>query len=311
MTGPDNKNILVIGPPDSGKQTAIKNINGKNANILSASYGRAIINNTKNYLFSLKGDDGFKSFEDVLLSFENGEPADGVIILLDNSRGVMETDIEVMDMILSRNIPHIVFSNKQDLNNASLDEYFEESIIIPTIAKNGIGVQDGFKLLLKLIGQKKQHVNVRKSEYKYRKAFNSKKVHNKFREAEKLEKLKDILEESDNHDICKLRMFMHPIELEKMVKTLENHGFSNMTVAETKYIDNKNASMETYRCSQYDVQLKMKTEIIMILRKDDVQYVLKAVRSIKSDDIDDNILITPIERVLRVRTLEEGEEAID
>ncbi len=49
----------------------------------------------------------------------------------------------------------------------------------------------------------------------------------------------------------------------------------------------------------------------MILKKEDVQYVLKAVRSIKTDDIDDNILITPIERVLRVRTLEEGEEAID
>jgi signal recognition particle receptor subunit beta/nitrogen regulatory protein PII len=311
VTGPESRNILVVGPPDSGKQTAIKNIDVGNSMILSTSYGRAIINNQKKYLFSFKGKEGFKSLEDVLHSFENGQCADGVIILLDNSRGVMETDTEVMDMILSRNIPYIVFSNKQDLNNASLDENFGESIIIPTIAKEGIGVQDGFRLLLKLIDKNKQHVNVRKSEYKYRKVFNSKKVHNRFRDAEKLEKLKNILEESDNHEICKLRMFMHPIELERMVKTLENHGFSNMTVAETKCIDNQNASMETYRCSQYDVQLKMKTEIIMILRKDDVQYVLKAVRSIKSDDIDDNILITPIERVLRVRTLEEGEEAID
>lgn len=311
MTGPESRNILVVGPPDSGKQTAIENIDVGNSMILSASYGRAIINSQKNYLFSLKGEEGFKSLEDVLQSFEDGQCADGVIILLDNSRGAMETDIEVRDMILSRNIPHIVFSNKQDLNNASLHEDFGESIIIPTIAKDGIGVQDGLRLLLKLINEKKQHANVKKSEYKYRKVFNSKKVHNRFRDAEKLEKLKDILDKSDNHEICKLRMFMHPIELDRMVKTLENHGFSNMTVVETKYIDNQNASMETYRCSQYDVQLKVKTEIIMILKKEDVQYVLKAVKSIKTDDIDDNILITPIERVLRVRTLEEGEEAID
>ncbi|KAF5084043.1 P-II family nitrogen regulator [Methanobacterium aggregans] len=309
--GQGSKNILVVGPPDSGKQTAVEGIDSKNSNILSASYGRAIINNQKNYLFSFKGEEGFKSLEDVLLSFENGQCADGIIILIDNSRGVMETDYEVRDMILSMNIPHVVFSNKQDLNNASLNGDLEGSMIIPTIATEGIGVQDGFRLLLKLIEQKENHVNVKKSEYTYRKVFNSKKVHNRFRDAEKLEKLKDILEESENHDICKLRMFMHPIELEGMVKTLENHGFSNMTVVETKYVDNQNTSMETYRCSQYDVQLKVKTEIIMILKKDDVQYVLKAVRSIKSDDIDDKILITPIERVLRVRTLEEGEEAID
>ena len=63
-------------------------------------------------------------------------------------------------MILSRNIPYIVFSNKQDLNNASFDENFGESIIIPTIAKEGIGVQDGFRLLLKLIDKNKQHVKI-------------------------------------------------------------------------------------------------------------------------------------------------------
>ena len=57
--------------------------------------------------------------------------------------------------------------------------------------------------------------------------------------------------------------------------------------------------------------MKMKVEIIIIVKKDDIQYVLKAIKSNKSNDSDNEIFITPIERVLRVITLEESIEAID
>ena len=96
-----------------------------------------------------------------------------------------------------------------------------------------------------------------------------------------------------------------------MVKTFESCGFSNVTVVEIKDMDEQKLSSETYRGSQYNVRMKMKVEIIMIVKKDDIQYVVKAIESIKSNDIDDEIFITPIERVLRVRTLEESIEAID
>ena len=62
--------------------------------------------------------------------------------------------------------------------------------------------------------------------------------------------------------------------------------------------------METYRGSQYEISLKIKVEIIMILKNDDIPYVIKAIESIKSDDVDDNVIITPLEKVIRLRTEE-------
>lgn len=77
-------------------------------------------------------------------------------------------------------------------------------------------------------------------------------------------------------------------------------------------MDKGNTTIQSYRGHQYEVnKVILKVEMMMILKKDHVQYVLKAIESIKNDNIDDNIIITPIERILRVRTLEEGEEAID
>ena len=40
-----------------------------------------------------------------------------------------------------------------------------------------------------------------------------------------------------------------------------------MTVVEIKYMDNQKILDETYRGSQYNVRMKMKVEIIMIVKK--------------------------------------------
>jgi signal recognition particle receptor subunit beta/nitrogen regulatory protein PII len=305
--GNEKKNILIIGPPDSGKQTAIGNIEGGNSRIKSYSYGSAIINNQKNFLFKSKGEE-FKFYEEIIKSFENGEVADGIVILLDNSKGFRENDEEIVKMVVSTNIPHVVFSNKQDLSSKVLNANFYDFTIIPTIATEGIGVQDGLRLLLKLIEQKEQHLKVKKSDYRIRKVVNTKTMENKINDAEKLNY---IMTKSDTPDICKLKMSMHPTELDKMIKTLQNRGFSNITV-ESKNVDEGNVTIQSYRGHQYEVyKLILKVEMMMILKKDHVEYVLKAIESIKNENIDDNIIITPIERILRIRTLEEGEEAID
>jgi nitrogen regulatory protein PII len=303
-------NILILGPPASGKKTVVLNIKDKNAKIKTASYRSAIINNEKIHLFSSKEEEKLESFERIISSFENGEITQGIIILIDNSKGITKTDNDIVNMVVSKKIPHVIFSNKNDLSNKAINTNFEDSLIIPTIATEGIGINDGFRLLLKLIIKKEENKKtVKKSEY-IDNVSNIEKIENKFYHEETPE-LKELIEKSDNQDICQMKITLHPIELENMVQIFENCGFSNMTVVEIKYMDEQKLSRETYRGSQYNIRMKMKVEMIMIVKKDDVKYVLKAIESIKSNDIDDKIFITPIERVLRVRTLEEGLEAID
>lgn len=304
------KNILIVGPPDSGKKTAVLHIKDKNTNIKTATYGSAIINNQEIHLFRCKGEEKLESFEKIITSFENGQITDGIVILLDNSKVIKKNDYEIVDMVVLKKIPHVIFSNKNDLCNKALNNSFEDSLIIPTIATEGIGINDGFRLLLKLINKKEGNITTVENSEFHGNVSNTANLQNRLYNGE-IPELKDFMKKSDNQDICKIRISMHPIELENMVQTFENCGFSNMTVIEIKYMDDQKLSSETYRGSQYNIRMKMKVEIIMIVKKEDIQYVLKAIESIKSNDIDDEIFITPIERVLRVRTLEENIEAID
>lgn len=313
----NKRNILIIGPPDSGKETVMQDleslINRGYLRIKAYTYGRVIINNTKNYLFSSnKGE--FRSLEEILCKWENKKDTDGIIILLDSSRGVKETDIEIIELVTKTNISHVIFSNKQDLNCNGLKNDFTDAIIIPTIATEGIGVKDGLKILLKQIEQEKNHLEVgrseeiKRSEESYRKVYSSKRLRNGTINPKK--KSLNVVKPK-NSSICRLRIIMHPIELDGVKKTLEKCGFSNITVAEVRCATTEACSTETYRADHHSIDLKPKFELAMVVKREDLKYVVRAIKTVKTEDIDDSIFISPVERVLRVRTREEGEEAID
>ena len=103
---------------------------------------------------------------------------------------------------------------------------------------------------------------------------------------------------------------MHPIEIENVKNALENAGFSNITMIEVGYVDNR-AIKESYRGSNYNVTIPKKAEINMVIKREDVKYVIQTIKSVKTEDIVDNIFISPVENVVRIRTEEKGEEAIE
>jgi signal recognition particle receptor subunit beta/nitrogen regulatory protein PII len=305
-------NILIMGPSNSGKDTVTNNIEWGETRVMIASYASVMLNNKKNYLFMLKGEDNYKSFDEIL-HFEEGKGPDGIIMVLDSSKGFNENDLEVVGMVISKEIPHVIFANKQDLGNKNLNNHFTNSLIIPTIAEEGIGVSDGFKLLLKSIGTVKETTTSKpdlKPLTQLTDKFKGDKPSKNFNDKEIVAKMKDALKPSENHDICRLKMSMHPVELDNVMKVLENNGFANMTVIKNKLVQDR-VSKEIYRGYTHDTQMKMRTELVMTIRSDEVPYVIKAIESIKTEDIDDYVSIKPVEDVLRVRTLERGVNALD
>jgi signal recognition particle receptor subunit beta/nitrogen regulatory protein PII len=304
-------NILIIGPSNSGKDTVVNNVEWGETRIMVASYASVVLNNNKNYLFMLKGEDNYKSFDEILL-FQDGQGPDGIIMVLDSSKGFKENDLDVVEMIISQEIPHVIFANKQDMGNQNLNNHFTNSLIVPTIANEGIGINDGFKLLLKSVNDDSELTNSipdSKPLPKVKTEFKREEP-SRINDNDMVAKMKDALIPSKNHDICQLKMSMHPVELENVMKVLENNGFANMTVIKNRLVQDV-ASKEIYRGYKHEAQMKMRTELIMTIRSDEVSYVVDAIKSIKTDDIDDYISIKPVEDVLRVRTLERGVNALD
>ena len=317
--------IQVLGASGAGKTTAMKHVN-KDENILISSfdYGKTTIGENTTYLFSSPGIEGFQFINDII-----SEDVDGIIIFIDNSIGTTETDEEIINFISNKQIPHVIFANKQDLNNSNLKTN-SEAMVIPTIAEEGIGINDGLRMLLKLVGNyntthKKEHETVTTST-----SARSTKPQREFKDIirdiksarekepqkpdfkEIVKKIKPVNNKDvKKAEICKLKLIMHPIELDNVKKALENFGFTNITITEVGYLNSTSITKETYRASRYNVTIPQKVQLSMILKREDVKYVIEAVEPIKTEDIVNNIFISPVENVVRIRTKERGEEAIE
>jgi signal recognition particle receptor subunit beta len=76
---------------------------------------------------------------------------DGAIIIIDSINRITEIDLKIMNFIKEKGVPYVIFANKQDINNKDLNTDSINVPIIPTTAINGGGIDEGLKLLLKLI----------------------------------------------------------------------------------------------------------------------------------------------------------------
>ncbi|NYT18666.1 MAG: GTP-binding protein [Methanobacteriales archaeon] len=159
MTGNNNSKlreketkILILGSYNSGKTTTLENICHNKAKVeyngttISLDYGNTQIDGKKVHLFASPGQERFRFMREVL-----SRGMDGAIVVVDNSQGVTDLDLEIIQTLHQGQVPYVVFANKQDLNTAELDLNGFKAQIIPTTAHEGKGVQEGLDLLLNLV----------------------------------------------------------------------------------------------------------------------------------------------------------------
>lgn len=140
--------VVIFGDYDTGKTTTLEQLCDKITKVeykgttLALDYGNCIVNGEKIHLFATPGHERFKFMLEII---SNG--LDAAIIVVDNSRGVTLAEKEIMAELEEKNIPYVVFSNKQDLDDSEL-EIDRDVDILPTIATEGEGLMDGLQLLL-------------------------------------------------------------------------------------------------------------------------------------------------------------------
>ena len=85
-----------------------------------------------------------------------------------------------------------------------------------------------------------------------------------------------------------------------------------MTISEVKGYGRQKGHTEVYRGAEYRVEFNPKTKIELVIDSDLVDKVVEAVRqaAIIGKIGDGKIFVLPVENVLRIRTGEQGVDAI-
>ena len=103
-----------------------------------------------------------------------------------------------------------------------------------------------------------------------------------------------------------------PFKVEEVRAALDEIGVSGMTMTEVKGFGRQKGHTELYRGAEYVVDFLPKVKIEIVLEDSMVEKAIEAInKSAKTGRIGDGkIFVINIERAIRIRTGEEGSEAI-
>ena len=110
----------------------------------------------------------------------------------------------------------------------------------------------------------------------------------------------------------KIEAIIKPFKLDDVREALSDVGITGMTVSEVKGFGRQKGHTELYRGAEYMVDFLPKVKLDIVLTDEDVERAIEAiVKTAQTGKIGDGkIFVTDVERVVRIRTAEEDEEAI-
>jgi nitrogen regulatory protein P-II 1 len=110
----------------------------------------------------------------------------------------------------------------------------------------------------------------------------------------------------------KIEVIIKPFKLEDVKEALTELGISGMTISEVKGYGRQKGHTEVYRGAEYRVEFNPKTKIELVTDSDLVEKVIEAIRKAANTGKigDGKIFVLPVENVMRIRTGEQGKEAI-
>jgi len=110
----------------------------------------------------------------------------------------------------------------------------------------------------------------------------------------------------------KVEAIIKPFKLDDVREALSEIGITGMTVTEVKGFGRQKGHTELYRGAEYVVDFLPKVKVEAVLADDQVDRAVEAIaQAARTGKIGDGkIFITTVERVVRIRTGEEGTDAI-
>lgn len=109
-----------------------------------------------------------------------------------------------------------------------------------------------------------------------------------------------------------IRAIIRPRTVEKLKDTLSAIDVKGMTVSQVMGCGNQKGWKEYYRGTQVETNMLPKVRISIVVPDDKVDSTIEAIISVaRTGEVGDGkIFVTNVERVVRIRTGEEGDQAI-
>jgi len=110
----------------------------------------------------------------------------------------------------------------------------------------------------------------------------------------------------------KIEAIIKPFKLDDVKDALNGIGIKGMTISEVKGYGRQKGHTEIYRGAEYVVDFIPKIKIEIVIGADQVGQVVETIRNAANSGTigDGKIFVTPVERIVRVRTGEEDRDAI-
>ena len=110
----------------------------------------------------------------------------------------------------------------------------------------------------------------------------------------------------------KIEAIIRPLKLQEVKTALVNMGIKGITISEVRGFGRQKGQTEVYRGAKYTVDFLPKLRLVVVVEDEEVDKVLETlITSAQTGQIGDGkIFVTPVERVVRIRTGEEGPEAL-
>ncbi len=110
----------------------------------------------------------------------------------------------------------------------------------------------------------------------------------------------------------KIEAIIKPFKLDDVREALSEAGVSGLTVTEVKGFGRQKGHTELYRGAEYVVDFLPKVKIELVVDDKILDRCIEAITgAARTGKIGDGkIFVTPVEQVIRIRTGEQGPEAI-
>ena len=110
----------------------------------------------------------------------------------------------------------------------------------------------------------------------------------------------------------KITAIIKPFKLDDVKDALLDLDVTGMTVAEVRGHGRQKGHTELYRGAEYNVDFIPKTELSIVIPASQVDAAVEAIRTAANTGKigDGKIFVSAIERVVRIRTGEENEDAL-
>jgi nitrogen regulatory protein P-II 1 len=110
----------------------------------------------------------------------------------------------------------------------------------------------------------------------------------------------------------KIEAVIKPFKMDDVREALSEVGVSGMTVTEVKGFGRQKGHTELYRGAEYNVDFLPKVKVELIVANEQVERCIEAIMNTAQTGRigDGKIFVYDVERVIRIRTGEENEDAV-